>query len=80
MLYDFHKWQNDKRPGTLYATYLVYGTQRKPEETNGDVEMTESQSESGHVETYVPTSTLTLVNEEQLQGGFGYLQETCRNH
>lgn len=69
MLYDFHKWQNDKRPGTLHATYLVYGTQRKVEQ-DGDVEMTDSISESGiPFSDEVPTKTMSLVKEEQLQGG-----------
>lgn len=65
MLYDFHKWQNDKRPDTLHATYLVYGTRRKQVEANGDVEMTDSQSDIG---AEVPSSTLTLVRQEKLQG------------
>jgi DNA polymerase delta subunit 3 len=68
MLYDFHKWQNDKRPGSLHATYLVYGTQRKAEQ-DGDVEMTDSMSDSGiPFSDEVPTKTLSLVKEEQLQG------------
>lgn len=75
MLYDFHKSQNEKRPGTLYATYLVYGTRKKvvkavkAEEQDGDVEMTDS-----HPETHlpfsdeVPTYTLSLISEAQLEG------------
>jgi DNA polymerase delta subunit 3 len=69
MLYEFHKMQNDKRPGTLHATYLVYGTQRKASEQDGDVEMTDSVSESGvPFSDEVSTQTMTLVKEEQLQG------------
>lgn len=72
MLFEFHKWQNDKRPGTLHATYLLYGTRKKPNEADGDVEMTDSQSESGlPYSDDVPTATLTLVREEQLQGQSG---------
>ncbi|KAI1850177.1 hypothetical protein JX265_013456 [Neoarthrinium moseri] len=70
MLYEFHKWQNDKRPGTLHATYLVYGTRRKTEEPDGDVEMTDSQSESGFGTSFsdeVLIHTLTLAKEDQLQ-------------
>ncbi|KAI1075749.1 DNA polymerase subunit Cdc27 [Whalleya microplaca] len=70
MLYEFHKSQNDKRPGTLHATYLVYGTKRNVQEQNGDVEMTDSQmSDDAHVpfSDEVPTFTLSLVKEEQLQ-------------
>lgn len=72
MLYDFHKWQNDRRPGTLHATYLVYGTQmKKPDqaEQDGDVEMTDVTSETGqNFSDEVLTHALTLVKEEQLQG------------
>lgn len=74
MLYEFHKWQNDKHPGTLHATYLVYGSKKKPEkaeERDGDVKMTDSQnSEEMHVpfSDEVPTYILSLVKEEQLQG------------
>ena len=37
MLYEFHSQQNAKKPGTVHATYLVSGTQRKetPVVTNG---------------------------------------------
>ncbi|KAI1099366.1 DNA polymerase subunit Cdc27 [Jackrogersella minutella] len=73
MLYEFHKWQNDKHPNSLHATYLVYGTKKnvvKVEEHDGDVEMTDSQnSEEVHppFSDDVPTHTLSLVKEEQLQ-------------
>lgn len=74
MLYDFHKSQNDRRPGAIHATYLVYGTKRVVEATNGhahedgDVEMTSSMPETESVAEEVTTHTLTLVSEEQLQG------------
>ncbi|KAK6088453.1 DNA polymerase delta subunit 3 [Seiridium cupressi] len=69
MLYDFHKWQNDKRPGMIHATYLVYGTRKKLAEADGDVEMADSQSESGvPFSDEVPISTLMLARGEQLQG------------
>ncbi|RYP53326.1 hypothetical protein DL768_001683 [Monosporascus sp. mg162] len=71
MLYEFHKRQNDKKPGSLHATYLVYGTMRKVDQRDGDVEMTDSQtSEDDHIpfSDEVPTQTLSLVKEEQLQG------------
>ncbi|OTB10032.1 hypothetical protein K445DRAFT_323425 [Daldinia sp. EC12] len=73
MLYEFHKSQNDKRPGSLHATYLIYGTKKaavKVEESDGDVKMTDSQtSEEMHVpfSDEVPTYTLSIVKEEQLQ-------------
>ncbi|KAI0380383.1 DNA polymerase subunit Cdc27 [Hypomontagnella monticulosa] len=75
MLFEFHKWQNDKRPGSLHATYLIYGTKSpenaiKAEEPDGDVEMTDSQNSGelhAHFSDDVPTYALSLVKEEQLQ-------------
>ncbi|KAI0022499.1 hypothetical protein F4780DRAFT_176439 [Xylariomycetidae sp. FL0641] len=71
MLYEFHQWQNAKRPSTLHATYLVYGTKKtEGKQQDGDVEMTDSQtSEDFHVpySDAVPTNTLSLVREEDLQ-------------
>ncbi|KAI1340281.1 DNA polymerase subunit Cdc27 [Xylariaceae sp. FL0016] len=70
MLYEFHRVQNAKRPGTLHATYLVYGTKRKVEQHDGDVEMTDSQKSDEFQVSFsdeVPTYTLSLVREEALQ-------------
>ncbi|ETS75843.1 hypothetical protein PFICI_12787 [Pestalotiopsis fici W106-1] len=77
MLYEFHKWQNDKRPDTLHATYLVYGTRKKQVEANGDVEMTDSQSEN---ETDVSSNTMTLVREEKLQEALQQYEEVTSIH
>lgn len=30
MLYDFYQFQNDKKPGSVYATYLLSGKKKKP--------------------------------------------------
>lgn len=41
MLFEFHRQQNGKKPGTIHATYLLSGTKRKvkePTPTNGKVE------------------------------------------
>jgi len=76
MLYDFHKWQNDKRPGTMHATYIVYGTKSVPHQEDEDVEMTDSQmSDDVHsaYSDHVPTLTMSLVTEEKLQGEFDKL-------
>ncbi|KAK4544326.1 hypothetical protein LTR36_004217 [Oleoguttula mirabilis] len=37
MLYEFHRKQNAKRPGSVHATYLITGTRRpeSPSQTNG---------------------------------------------
>ena len=72
MLYDFYKSQNDRKPGTIHATYMVYGVAKSTaQQQDGDVEMTDSQpSEDGHgpYSDQVLTQTLSLVKEEQLQG------------
>ena len=77
MLYDFHKSQNDKRPGAIHATYLLYGTAplekgKSQSEAraggDGDVEMTSSLPEAEEVAETVPTFTLSLVREEKLKG------------
>lgn len=76
MLYEFHKWQNDKKPGSLHATYLVYGTMKKVDQRQDeDVEMSGTQtSEDDHApfSDEVATQTLSLVKEEQLQGKQSY--------
>ncbi|KAI2641238.1 hypothetical protein GGS21DRAFT_503653 [Xylaria nigripes] len=43
MLYDFHKWQNEKRPSSLHATYIVYGTKAKPNQRYEKIETAGSQ-------------------------------------
>ena len=72
MLWDFYKSQNDRKPGSIHATYLVYGTAKKASQhQDGDVEMTDSQpseDDHGSLSDEVTTQTLSLVKEEQLQG------------
>ncbi|KAI3320149.1 hypothetical protein HD806DRAFT_248556 [Xylariaceae sp. AK1471] len=83
MLYDFHKWQNDKRPGTLHATYIIYGTKSKPERQDDDVEMTDSRmSDDIHApfSDLVPTHTLSLVSEEHLQESLKQYSEVTSLH
>lgn len=77
MLYEFHRNQNAKRPGAVHATYLVYGTKRPSGElptsqngTDGDVEMSSSPPDIEPCTEVVPTSTLSLVPEEQIKGRF----------
>lgn len=75
MLYEFHRNQNAKRPGAVHATYLVYGTKKAADErsaarngADGDIEMTSSMPEVESLSDLVPTFTLSLVPEEQLNG------------
>ncbi|KAI1822274.1 DNA polymerase subunit Cdc27 [Xylaria intraflava] len=86
MLYDFHKWQNDKRPGTLHATYIIYGTKARPEHQDGDLEMTDSQASQTSddmdfpLSDLVPTYTLTLATQEQLQETMSQYSEVACIH
>jgi len=82
MLYDFHRNQNAKKPGTIHATYLLAGTKRveAPLPSNGakkdgdDDYMQSSpfmgssmpQPEEGTGESSV--LSITLVREEDLEG------------
>jgi DNA polymerase delta subunit 3 len=71
MLYDFHKSQNDRRPGAVHATYLIYGTKKPVELRNGDgedVEMTGSMPDVDSLADEVASLTLSLVQEERLKG------------
>ncbi|KAK8043226.1 hypothetical protein PG994_013709 [Apiospora phragmitis] len=66
MLYDFHKSQNAKNPGSLHATYLVYGTRKGSDGQDSDVEMTDSVSDKD--ETFsetVPVKTLALIRRRR---------------
>lgn len=71
MLYDFHKWQNEKRPGSVHATYLIYGTKKEEEaqgNPDGDIEMSSSPPEP-EFQDVVTRHTLQLVPESELTGG-----------
>ena len=63
MLYEFHRKQNAKKPGTVYATYLLTGT-RKPQpsaaQTNGTHESQQNAEEEGDVEDTVMRSSPPL--------------------
>ncbi|KAF4952670.1 hypothetical protein FGADI_6560 [Fusarium gaditjirri] len=66
MLYDFHSYQNTQKANSVHATYLIYGTKTpEKDESDGDVEMSGSSPEEP-LSDEVPTSTLTLAREEEL--------------
>jgi DNA polymerase delta subunit 3 len=83
MLFEFHRQQNVKKPGTVHATYLVAGTKRKPDPTttsgsvakDGEDEYMQSSSfrsspvpNPEEVPEDVPVLSITLVREENLEG------------
>jgi hypothetical protein len=80
MLFEFHQKQNAKKPNSIHATYLVTGTKRTTEHTNGtngrhgeDVDMRRSPFMSSMPEPEEPAeepvkeTTILLVREEELQ-------------
>jgi DNA polymerase delta subunit 3 len=84
MLFEFHQNQNAKKPNSIHATYLVTGTKRTTEHTNGtngrrgeDVHMRSSPFMSSMpepepeepAEELVKETTVLLVREEELQSG-----------
>jgi DNA polymerase delta subunit 3 len=87
MLYEFHKQQNAKKPESIHATYLLSGTKRKEEPTNGDTKkdndgdnyMQSSQimsssmpvPEEDHSTASPPVLSITLVREEDLESMLG---------
>jgi DNA polymerase delta subunit 3 len=83
MLYEFHRQQNGKKPGTVHATYLISGTKRKEESlsTNGGVQKDGEDAymqSSPFVNSSMPQNdegtgesgvlSITLVREENLEG------------
>ena len=80
MLYEFHAHENKKRPGSVHATYLIYGTQSAKtyyatgdsQKDGEDISMTSSPFMSSSmpqdedtVET--PLKVMTVVREENLE-------------
>lgn len=73
MLYDYHVYQNEQKPSSIHATYLVYGVKPREKQKggDGDVEMSMSSSmpeQNEDDEEEVPTYTLSLIREENLTG------------
>lgn len=85
MLFEFHRQQNVKKPGTVHATYLVAGIKRKRASTttNGnsvkdseDEYMQSSPFRSSPVPNPeelpedIPVLSITLAREENLEGTY----------
>ncbi|KAI8942520.1 hypothetical protein NX059_000584 [Plenodomus lindquistii] len=83
MLFDFHRKQNAKKPNSVHATYLVTGTKRNPEHSNGiagrkgdDVNMRSSPFMSSMPEPEAPAVehtkklSVVLVREEELESSW----------
>jgi len=86
MLYEFHRQQNAKKPGSIHATYLISGTKREELQTptptitkDGEDEymqsspfVTSSIPENEEVAS-VLTTIISLVREEDLDSMFAPL-------
>lgn len=82
MLYEFHRIQNGKKPGSVHATYLLSGTKREEARaTNGEAKdddedvhmqsspfMSSSMPQPEETAPAVPILSITLVREEDLEG------------
>jgi DNA polymerase delta subunit 3 len=83
MLYDFHRHQNAKKPGTIHATYLLSGTKRPedPIALNGEAKKDgedDYMQSSPFIGSSMPQPedgtgessvlSITLVREEDLEG------------
>jgi len=77
MLYEFHRTSNARKSGAVHATYLLTGTRKAARRTNGlssqgeDSFMADSSFMSslpGQDEQEVKVTSITLVQEEELEG------------
>ena len=80
MLYEFHRQQNGKKPGTIHATYLLSGTKRvellevattlkkdgEDEYMHSSPFMNSSIPQSDEGTGAISTLTITLTREEDL--------------
>ncbi|KAF4462422.1 DNA polymerase delta subunit 3 [Fusarium albosuccineum] len=81
MLYDFHKYQNDLKANSVYATYLVYGTETPGNhQADEDVEMSSSMPDQDVSSEEAPISTLTLAREEELNDVLAKYQQVTSIH
>ncbi|KAH8678667.1 DNA polymerase subunit Cdc27 [Tricladium varicosporioides] len=76
MLFEFHKQQNAKKPGTIHATYLVGGTKlREPANTNGNG-IVKKDGEDDYMQSSPFISSSMPQPEEQGTGESGVLTIT----
>jgi len=82
MLFDFHRQQNAKKPGTIHATYLLNGTKHKEEPVPTINEVKDGEDDYMQSSPYMASSmpqpdegtgetsvlSITLVKEENLDG------------
>ncbi|THV45253.1 hypothetical protein BGAL_0511g00070 [Botrytis galanthina] len=64
MLFEFHRVQNAKKPGTIHATYLIGGTKRKEG-------LTEIEAQKDGEDDYMQSSPFVGSSMPQAEGGTG---------
>lgn len=64
MLFEFHRVQNAKKPGTIHATYLIGGTKRKEG-------LTEIEAQKDGEDDYMQSSPFVGSSMPQVEGGTG---------
>lgn len=95
MLFEFHRQQNAKKPGTVHATYLIAGTKRNPvATTNNDSAAKDGEDEYMQSSPFrsspivpnqdvavedSPVLSITLVREEDLESRIPSVIEIKKN-
>jgi len=66
MLYEFHRQQNGKKPGTIHATYLLSGTKRVEELVPRNAEVKKDGEDD-----YMQSSPFLASSMPQIEDGSG---------
>ncbi|KUJ07035.1 uncharacterized protein LY89DRAFT_790120 [Mollisia scopiformis] len=74
MLYEFHRQQNGKKPGTIHATYLISGTKQKEPEVANDA--VEQDGEDTHMQSSPPFMSSSMPQPQETSDDSGVLSIT----
>ncbi|KAL8787414.1 MAG: hypothetical protein Q9195_007789 [Heterodermia aff. obscurata] len=94
MLYEFHTHENKKKPGSVHAAYLLYGTQNaKTSNVNGDTHrdgedipmasspfLSSSMPQDEDTTEVPPAKVMTVVREENLEAVKAQYEEILSIH
>lgn len=67
MLFEFHRIQNGKKPGTVHATYLLSGTKRPIEPTVANGHHIQEDGDTHMPSSPVMSSSMPQAEESQVQ-------------
>ncbi|GIZ41522.1 hypothetical protein CKM354_000482500 [Cercospora kikuchii] len=65
MLYEFHRKQNTKKPGSVHATYLVTGTKQSSTQTNGTQSQNDGEDTVMQSSPPLPSSSFQRSDEDE---------------